>query len=177
MGVKRKKSETTDKPKEKTAGISLHDEIKYKAANWLKRHKSNIRVPNCPTIVADLVSLNTTGEVPDVIGWNSYLSVLIEVKVSRNDFLKDNKKRFRQFGEFGMGDLRFYCCPKGMIKPEELPEKWGLLYYNEKKRIEFIKPAEKQDANLVSERGILLSVIRRLKKDLEMRIVKSLNQY
>lgn len=27
-----------------------------------------------------------------------------------------------------MGDYRYYCCPKGLIKPEELPLGWGLLY-------------------------------------------------
>jgi len=28
----------------------------------------------------------------------------------------------------GLGVYRFYLCPVGLIQPEELPPKWGLLY-------------------------------------------------
>lgn len=68
-------------------------------------------------------------EIPDVIGFDSWQSIVIEVKVSRSDFLSDKKKPHRTKG---MGNWRFYCCPKGMIKKEELPEKWGLIYIDEK---------------------------------------------
>lgn len=68
-------------------------------------------------------------EIPDVIGFDSSESVLIECKVSRSDFLQDKKKKHR---DHGMGTWRFYCCPKGLIKKEELPEKWGLIYIDEK---------------------------------------------
>lgn len=64
-------------------------------------------------------------EIPDVIGFNSWESVLIECKASRADFLQDKKKPHR---DKGMGNWRFYCCPKGLIRPDELPEKWGLIY-------------------------------------------------
>lgn len=75
-------------------------------------------------------------EIPDVIGFGSWESVLIECKVSRSDFLKDKKKSHRTKG---MGNWRFYCCPKGMIKVNELPQGWGLIYVddNGKARIEF----------------------------------------
>jgi hypothetical protein len=59
-------------------------------------------------------------EIPDVIGFNHWESAVIECKVSRSDFLSDKKKQHRTKG---MGNWRFYCCPKGMIKKEELPEK------------------------------------------------------
>lgn len=75
-------------------------------------------------------------EIPDVIGFDSWQSILIEVKVSRSDFLSDKKKPHRAKG---MGNWRFYMCPKGMIKKEELPEKWGLIYVDEngKSKIEY----------------------------------------
>lgn len=75
-------------------------------------------------------------EIPDVIGFNGWESAVIECKVSRSDFLKDKKKSHRSKG---MGNWRFYACPTGMIKKEELPEKWGLIYVNEKgkARIEY----------------------------------------
>lgn len=68
-------------------------------------------------------------EIPDVIGFNGWESMVIECKVSRSDFLADKKKPHRSKG---MGVWRLYCCPKGMIKKEELPEKWGLIYIDEK---------------------------------------------
>jgi len=79
---------------------------------------------------------SSADEIPDVIGFDSWHSILIEVKVSRSDFLSDKKKSHRSKG---MGNWRFYCCPSGMIKKEELPPKWGLIYVNEKgkARIEY----------------------------------------
>lgn len=76
----------------------------------------------------------TTNEIVDVLGfgaWNH--SVLLEIKVSRTDFLKDKNKPFRKNPEQGVGKYRFYCCPKNLIKIEELPENWGLIYYENNK--------------------------------------------
>jgi len=66
-------------------------------------------------------------ELPDVIAFNGRYSTVIECKVSRGDFLKDKHKPFRINQNSGMGDYRFYCAPKGLIKPEELPRGWGLI--------------------------------------------------
>ncbi len=48
-----------------------HDELVQKSAKWLKKHTQNAVVPNCSTIVTELSTNNRTGEIPDVIGWNS----------------------------------------------------------------------------------------------------------
>lgn len=66
-------------------------------------------------------------ELPDVIAFDSRTSTVIECKVSRSDFLKDKNKPFRINANQGMGDYRFYCAPKGLIKQEELPRGWGLI--------------------------------------------------
>jgi hypothetical protein len=66
-------------------------------------------------------------ELPDVIAFNRDHSTVIECKVSRSDFLSDKNKSFRQNPNSGMGDFRYYCAPKGIIKPEELPQYWGLI--------------------------------------------------
>ena len=34
-----------------------------------------------------------------------------------------------------MGVFRFFLCPAGIIQPEDLPEKWGLLWVNEKGKV------------------------------------------
>lgn len=70
-------------------------------------------------------------EIPDVIGFDCWQSILIECKVSRSDFFSDKNKTHKQHSA-GMGNWRFFACPKGMIKVSELPEKWGLIYVDEK---------------------------------------------
>lgn len=102
-----------------------HRQLCDRAAHWLQSSK------NCKVV---LIERNTGGcaEEPDAIGWTwDAFSYLIEVKVSRSDFLADKKKDHRRRPHTGMGRQRFYLCPKGMIKPEEVPEGWGLLWATE----------------------------------------------
>ncbi|WP_083858497.1 GIY-YIG nuclease family protein [Psychroflexus torquis] len=99
-------------------------------------------------------------EQPDVIGWADFCNVMIEVKVGKGNFIKDCKKPFRKCSEKGVGEYRYYFCPSGLIKESELPENWGLLYLNDENKIEIIKVALIQEANLKAERNILISLIR-----------------
>jgi hypothetical protein len=98
-------------------------------------------------------------EQSDVIDWADFCSIIIEVKVARGDFLKDCNKPFRKCSEKGVGEFRYYCCPQGLIKENELSKNWSLLYLNDK--IEIIKVSEIQKSNLKVERNILISLIRR----------------
>jgi len=138
---------------------STHNQLSEIAAKWLKRHTQNTLIPNCATIALDLKTLEQ--EKPDVIGWNGACSIMIEVKVGRGDYLQDFRKPFRQIPERGVGQFRYYCCPTGLIKENEIPSSWGLLYFNEKNKIEIIKVAKIQEANLRAERNILISMLRR----------------
>lgn len=111
-------------------------------------------------------------ENPDAIGWRygwgmcEYEgSILIEAKTSRADFKKDFKKSFRIKPEDGIGNWRFYICPTDIIKPEELPEKWGLIYVDDKRRTKIIvnpydtranrKKNKFNDFNVENERFLL----------------------
>lgn len=127
------------------------------AAKFIHR-RGSIDPPSCPFVVIELVTCEQ--ETPDVFGWNYWTTVLVEVKVSRSDFLADKKKWFRIYPEKGMGDYRYYCCPEGLIKENELPEKWGLLYEKDGV-ITVIKKAEISQVCLSSERSIYASVFRR----------------
>lgn len=82
----------------------------------------------CDVVLPEFFCWN--GELADVIGFKQsrMTSTLIECKISRSDFLGDKNKPFRIDPAKGMGDYRYYCCPKNMIKKEEVPEGWGLLY-------------------------------------------------
>lgn len=103
-----------------------HNALVQRAEKWLSQQ-------NCKVVIKDPFKAYTTnGEQPDAIGWRDGLSILIECKVSRADFLSDKKKKFRAEPEKGMGDWRFYMCPEGVIRPDDLPNGWGLLYATEK---------------------------------------------
>lgn len=102
----------------------------------------------CPVVLPEFFSWNA--ELPDVIGFKNHLSTLIECKISRSDFLADRHKHFRMFPEKGMGDRRYYCCPKGLIQKEELPYGWGLLYIYPNGSVREIKESYCKD----SERGL-----------------------
>lgn len=54
-----------------------------------------------------------------------------EVKISRSDFLADaKKKKFKYYGNSeNTPNYLSYVCPKGLIKPQEVPEFAGLIYY------------------------------------------------
>ena len=140
-----------------------HNEIQYIGAKWLKRHKRNLVVHNCPYVAENLVTLNGTGETPDIIGWNYCNSTMIEVKRTRQDFLKDKKKFFRENSTYSMGNYRLYLCPIDLININEIPEKWGLLYIDESGKIEIMVNPEKQDSYYTAEISMLLSIIRRLR--------------
>ncbi|MFA5649540.1 MAG: hypothetical protein WC914_00140 [Proteiniphilum sp.] len=101
-------------------------------------------------------------EQPDAFGFGSCGTQLIEVKLSRGDFLADKKKFFRINPEFGLGTFRSYLCPEGLISIDELPPKWGLLYVNENKRVVKIKEPEPQQADHTEELALIRSIMRRV---------------
>ena len=71
-------------------------------------------------------------ERPDFLVFDSSAHTdLYEIKMSRSDFLADKYKKARKSPQFG--DKRYYVCYGDFIKPEELPEGWGLYYYKNNK--------------------------------------------
>lgn len=101
-----------------------HEAMVLRAEKWLTSK-------NCKVVIRDPFRARPE-EQPDAIGWRDGVSILIEVKVSRPDFHADKRKSFRQNPAYGMGDWRFYMSPPGVIRIEELPVGWGLLYATEK---------------------------------------------
>lgn len=104
-----------------------HAELVERAGKWLKNTR------RC-TIVAMEITTTTTSESPDAIGWKGPRdSTVVECKTTRADFNRDRNKAFRRYWDMGMGQRRFYMTPPGLVKPDELPEGWGLLYCHPKK--------------------------------------------
>jgi len=99
-------------------------------------------------------------ESPDVIGWGAGFSTLIECKASRTDFLRDFKKLARRHPEMSMGQYRYYLCPPEIIRDEDLPEKWGLLWAHNG-RIRIKREAGYLETDRAAEIRFLVSMLRR----------------
>jgi len=65
-------------------------------------------------------SVNYAGEFP-------IRCAVIEVKTTHADFMADKVKPHRS-ADSGLGDRRYFMCPRGVIERAEIPEGWGLLY-------------------------------------------------
>ena len=117
MGNPDKQSDAKSTQPTASSAMSHRECVEYATA-YMHRH-ADVVLPEFFTHNAEL---------PDVAGFGMRSSTVIECKVTRADFLKDAKKSFRLNPNSGMGDYRYYCCPKDLIKPEELPYGWGLLY-------------------------------------------------
>lgn len=157
---KRRRKERSDKIR---ATHALHKRLVDLGAKWLLKHSptKEIYCSHSGIIVTEIKSY--TNESPDILGFaHDDKTVLLEAKISRADFKGDSKKFFRVKPEYGMGDFRSFITPKGLIKPEELPEKWGLIEVDEKDRIKIIKHAERQEANKKAEHIVLKSIIKRI---------------
>ncbi|SDP33513.1 hypothetical protein SAMN04487914_108104 [Arthrobacter sp. ok909] len=129
-----------------------HSECVSAASYWLNA--------KCDVVLPEFFSHNA--ELPDAIGFRTGgKSLLIECKVSRGDFLSDKKKSFRFRPERGMGDLRYYCCPSGLIKPTEVPYGWGLIYVYPSGHVKQVKEATFQPKNVEAEHHLLFYYARR----------------
>lgn len=107
---------------QKDAQTITHDDLVIRAEKWLKQQGCGV------TFRDEFHGRSLSGELPDAIGWRDGLSILIECKASRADFLADKTKPFRADPSKGMGDWRFYLCPPGVITQDDLPKGWGLLW-------------------------------------------------
>lgn len=75
-----------------------------------------------------------------------------------------------------MGTKRYYCCPKGLLKKDELPEGWGLLEVNGDHSVKATRPIVtlvndyghdyrtdfEHEKNLKAEHELMYSALRRL---------------
>lgn len=159
---------------------SLHYQLCIEGAKWLHRNK---RDKKCPTktcyrpenhynlchcclqyhyVAVELCTWDT--ESADVWGLSAWDTAIIEVKVSHADFLADQKKwwRSKDAADNGRqaGNFRWYLCPEGVIKPEELPDKWGLLYWDGKHIHAVVAPKKFENTGMADIK-ILASILRR----------------
>jgi hypothetical protein len=115
-------------------------------------------------VLTELNTWNYTGEIPDVLGWDvsKGRSILIECKTSISDFRADAAKPFRQIPEDGIGVLRFFLAPAGLLPADRLPAGWGLLEVGDTGRVTATRVSGEFPCRRDAEIALLLSVMRRL---------------
>ena len=138
-----------------------HARLVEMAEAWLRRSR-------CGIVLSEQGC--SSGEMPDAIGWKGRNhSIVIECKMSRSDFLADAAKPWRTNPEIGLGCERYFAAPKGMLRPEEMPEGWGLLESQgrELKVVKKSKSKLRQPEGLMNEMNLLLASLRRVEVRIE----------
>jgi hypothetical protein len=138
-----------------------HDKLVARAVAWLRSY-------GCGIVLSEQSC--ASGETPDAIGWKRGChSVIVECKISRADFLIDQAKPFRQKPEKAMGCERFYLVPDGLLRPDEMPDGWGLLELRGRS-VEMACPSSKKlrsAAGFRHEMNLLLASLRRVEVRIE----------
>ena len=135
-----------------------HDELIIRGVKWLKNNQ--ISTMRFPIILYEYrCYANST---PDVIGLNHEKTVVIECKVSRSDYFTDQRKGHRRYYS-QLGNLRYYLCPAGLLKIDEVNNGWGLLYCHPHK-ITIEKESEyfTKEKTRIQEYQVMYSIIRRV---------------
>ncbi|HUN89804.1 MAG TPA: hypothetical protein VMU28_13480 [Terriglobales bacterium] len=139
-----------------------HAQLVKIAEQWLRRYR-------CGIVLSEQQC--SSGEMPDAIGWKGKCrSVVVECKVSRADFLADRAKPWRTNPEIALGCERFYLSPRAVIRPEDLPQFWGLLEYHDRRITILVKPARQSQRSalgLMNEMNLLLASLRRVEVRIE----------
>lgn len=131
-----------------------HKQLVNKAALWLRNNQ------NCSVVICERAT--RVSETPDCLGFaQGSISILIEAKTSRSDFLADKNKWVRKSDDRGVGDKRFYFCPPGVVTAADDLNGWGLIELVGN-RCYVQQPAEFKPANKANEVAMLVSMVRRL---------------
>jgi hypothetical protein len=136
-----------------TATITASDIVRRLA----DRHTKDVFVPECkdgPTWAGkhsrlDAWAMKRSWSTPCVWGY--------EVKVSRSDFLQDEKwpSYLTCCNQF------YFVCPDGLIKPTEIPGNIGLIYASASaKRLRVLRKAEHREAKIPESLFIYLLMCR-----------------
>lgn len=138
-----------------------HAQMVERAVRWLRSYR-------CGVVLSEQAC--ASGEMPDAIGWKrASHSVLVECKISRADFLADREKPWRKKPKCALGCERFYMAPIGLLRPEEMPEGWGLLQVRNRK-VEVTRASEKDLRTALGfryEMNLLLASLRRVEVRIE----------
>jgi hypothetical protein len=123
-------------------------------------------------VVPEIKTWNTR-ETPDVIAWKGeathdpeaparVVCLVAECKASRADFLADRAKPFRVDPKRGMGGLRYFVAPAGMLVAAEMPARWGLAEVGPRGVRISLRAIPFEEHNVAQETLLLVAAMRRL---------------
>lgn len=120
-------TQMTQQPKVRSQDIKKALSVRHRLDLFLTE------VKNGPTMtglkVIDALAVAKSWSKPCISGY--------EIKVSRNDFIRDTK--WPAYLE--MTNRFSFVCPKGLISPDDLPKNVGLIYFNPDKGTLYTKRA------------------------------------
>lgn len=135
-----------------------HRQLEEVGAKWLS--KSGYWW-SCKRIAIEPTSPGS--ERPDVIGFAYGVTHVIECKTTRDDFLRDFRKKWRKEGEKPMGSYRWWLCVEGVITVDDLSGSGdGLLLvtaYGSVQIIKFPTRRSEEERNMIGELCILYSML------------------
>lgn len=140
---------------------SLHYNLCQKGAKWLRSRKNREYCETPWKYIAVELCVNGC-ENPDIWAFNGWSTIVVEVKISRADYLNDKKKYWHLPGneECLAGNFRYYLTPKGLLKEKDLPEGVGLLEWDGKHVCRTIQAKRRRVSNHAD--GIIIaSLLRR----------------
>lgn len=137
----------------KVRSSATHILLVEEAGKWLARK-------GCSVVITEMAHRGP--EIADVIGWRGKYSTVVECKASIADFQTDLKKHFRSKPERGMGCQRYFCAMRGMLHPDKVPPKWGLIEWDGKKMREAKSPEHHTESADREEISLLVSALRRI---------------
>lgn len=115
-------------------GLNPHEWLSCRAVAWLVGRGFRIAATEVPVGREEHWPSYKTAEQADACGVGVIRDrahcCVVEVKVSRADFLADFKKEHRE-ADFGDGVTeRFYLLPRGLVGRGEVPDPWGLVEWD-----------------------------------------------
>ena len=157
--VPKKKTAVAKSPAESAPRKSrwTHPNLIFAISQWA------VGVAGYPLCVTEC-KVKISPEVPDALAFKANgNTALFEIKVSRSDFATDSGKKFRVEEDRGMGLLRYYVVPWGMVTPEEVAPGWGLLWVDEGGRVSLRRQSSKFTRRKhAAEIATMVSALRRM---------------
>lgn len=120
----------------------VHKALKRLALHWLKERVVDL--------VANEVKFKNTKSIADAVGINLKRKEIriIEVKATKEDFKRDHKLFDEQNTYYNHAHYSYLMCPEGIIKKEEVPEGYGLLWVDDYDGIKLVKRPNKNNNKL-----------------------------
>lgn len=118
------------------------------------RHLKKIALHFLKSKVIDLVcnevDFVNSYSIADAVGLNFKRKEVrvVEVKATKGDFVRDKKLFDEKTSYFYHAHYSYIMCPVGVIKPEEVPYGYGLLWVDDHDQVETVKNPIKNKARL-----------------------------